>query len=82
MASALSRLTKLTHLKLANSHSLQDQELAELLPNLAALQRLDLVECYKLTEGGMKNLEFPLHLTALNLSRWVSGAALCHQPHI
>ncbi len=69
LASALSRLNKLTELKLANSQSLQNQELAGLLPHLTALQRLDLAECYKLTEGGIRNLEFPLHLTALNLSR-------------
>ncbi|KAL0021071.1 hypothetical protein WJX79_008602 [Trebouxia sp. C0005] len=69
LASALSKLKKLTELRLANSQSLQDQELAELLPHLTLLQRLDLAECYKLTEGGVKALDFPLHLTALNLSR-------------
>lgn len=69
LASALSKLNKLTELRLANSQSLQDQELAELLPYLTLLQRLDLAECYKLTEGGVKALDFPLHLTALNLSR-------------
>ena len=69
LAAAVSKLNKLIELRLANSQSLQDQELAGLLPHLTALQRLDLAECYKLTEGGMQTLDFPLHLTALNLSR-------------
>lgn len=69
LAHALTKLTKLTDLRLSNSQSLQDQELAALLDNLSALQRFDLAECYKLTETGVKALDFPLHLSALNLCR-------------
>lgn len=65
----MGKLTRLTALRLSNSYALQDQELAALLAKLSLLQRLELAECFKLTEIGMENLEFPLHLTALQLSR-------------
>ena len=76
LAAALTKLTKLTDLRLSTSQSLQDQELALLLGRLDALQRLDLAECYKLTETGVKTLDFPLQLTALNLSRYATPVTL------
>ena len=69
LACAVGKLTRLTDLRLSNSQSLQDQELAALLSHLTALQRLELAECYKLTAAGVQALELPLHLTALQLSR-------------
>lgn len=69
LASAVGNLTKLDDLRLANCRSLQDKELAQFLPKLTGLQRLDLAECYKLTEGGLRDIPFPIHLTALDLSR-------------
>lgn len=69
LACAVGKLTRLTDLRLSNSQSMQDQELAALLSNLSALQRLELAECYKLTATGVQTLDFPLHLTALQLSR-------------
>lgn len=69
LACAVGKLTRLTDLRLSNSQSLQDQELAALLSKLSALLRLELAECYKLTGAGAQTLEFPLHLTALQLSR-------------
>ena len=69
VANALGKLTRLEELRLANCRSLQDKELADFLPNLTCLQKLDLAECYKLTDGGMRSIAFPLHLSALDLSR-------------
>lgn len=69
LSSAVGKLTRLTALRLSSSQSLQDRELAALLGNLSALQRLELAECYKLTETGVQTLEFPQHLTVLQLSR-------------
>ena len=70
LAAAVSRLSHLTDLRLANSQSLQDEELSMLLGSLTHLQRLDIAECYKLTERGMSLLQLPLHLTALNFNRY------------
>lgn len=69
LAAAVTRLSQLTDLRLANSQSLQDEELSVLLGSLTHLQRLDIAECYKLTERGMSLLQLPLHLTALNFNR-------------
>ena len=69
LAAAVGNLTRLTALRLSNSYALQDQELAALLGKVSLLQRLELAECFKLTEIGVQNVEFPLHLTSLHLSR-------------
>ena len=70
LAAAVTRLSQLTNLRLANSQSLQDEELSVLLGSLTHLQHLDIAECYKLTERGMSLLQLPLHLTTLNFNRY------------